>query len=117
MTSRRAAVKKTRREGQQHRLRDKLRSARTALARVLADLGTHVAQKLPGLAKVLDDAGIGFRGSSGHQDQWLLSEAGATTRDGTTEKLLPFLFALHATTSHEILLSHGIPVNVRLESE
>ena len=51
-------AKKTGREGQQHRLRDESGPARTALARVLTDLGTHVAQELPGLAKVFDDAGI-----------------------------------------------------------
>lgn len=62
-----AAAKKTGREGQQRRLRDESGPARTALAGVLADPGTHVAQKLPGLAIVLHDAGIGFRGGSGHE--------------------------------------------------
>jgi hypothetical protein len=50
------AVKKTGREGQQRRLRGESGSPRTT--RVLGSLGTHVAQKLPGLAKVLDDAGV-----------------------------------------------------------
>ena len=44
------------REGQQHRLRDESGPART-LAGILASLGTHVTQELPGLAKVLDDTG------------------------------------------------------------
>jgi len=49
-------VKKTGREGQQRRLRDESGPTGTTLARVLGGLGTHVAQELPGLAKVLDDA-------------------------------------------------------------
>lgn len=61
-----STAKKTGREGQQRRLRDESGPARTALARVLADLGTHVFQELPGLTKVSNDTGIGFRGGSGH---------------------------------------------------
>jgi hypothetical protein len=61
-------AKKTGREGQQRRLRDESASARTPARGILAGAGTHVAQKLPGLAIVLDDAGIGFRGGSGHRD-------------------------------------------------
>ena len=62
-------VKKTGREGQQHRLRDESGPlSRTRFLRSIGDLGTHVAQELPGLAKVFDDAGIRFRGGSGHLD-------------------------------------------------
>lgn len=50
--------------------------SRARFLRTVSDPGTHVAQKLPGLAKVLDDTRIRFRGGSGHQDG-LLSEVGA----------------------------------------
>lgn len=61
-------VKKIGREGQQHYLRDESARGGSRLgSRILRGAGTHVAQELPGLAIVLDDAGIGLRGGSGHR--------------------------------------------------
>jgi hypothetical protein len=74
-------AKKTGREGQQRRLRDELSPLRTSLAGVLGSLGTRIAQELPGLAKVLDDAAVRFRGGTGHGGGWLLSGVDAATDD------------------------------------
>jgi hypothetical protein len=65
-----SAAKKAGREGQQHRLRDESGPAAGARLRlqVPLGLGTHVTQELPGLAKVLDDAGANC-GGSGHGTQ------------------------------------------------
>ena len=75
-----------------NRLRDESGPLGSSLARVLCGLGTHVAQKLPRLAKVFNDAGIRFRGGSGHLDSGpFLGVYGATDdrKAPTTGACLP----------------------------
>ena len=102
----RQAVKKTGREGQQRRLRDESGPLGTPFG-VLRSLGTHVAQELPGLAKVLDDAGIGFRGGSGHLGVAPFGEFEYVARTGSqaAQKLLALGFLFVALpTGHDVLL-------------